>query len=107
MANLKATTTPCPKGTVEDPKHPGTCIAIGPVFSMTSTVLQGPDCWPLGVTVPTNRLGPAVKRALVAQALLEFEGLSGIALQRKLKDFTGRRARTKKRMAAAKKQRAK
>ena len=107
MANSKATKVPCAKGQIEDPKHPGACIAIGPVFSTTSTVLQGPDCWPLGVKVPTNRLGPFVKAALVAQGQREFEGLSGPALQRKLKGLTGRRARMKKRMGAGKKARAK
>ena len=106
MANIKASTTPCPNGTVRDPVS-GTCIAIGPVFSLTSTVLQGPDCWPLGVTVPTNKLGPFVKRALAAEGLLEFEGLSEPALQKKLKGLTGRRARMKKRVKAAKKPRAK
>lgn len=107
MAGSRRTKTPCGKGQVEDPNRPGVCIEIGPVFSKASTVFQGPDCWPLSVTVPTNRLGPFVKAAIVAAGQREFEGLSGNALQRKLKALTGRRARMKKSVGAAKKARAK
>ena len=107
MANIKATKPTCPKGTVEDPAHPGSCIAIGPVFSLTSTVLQGPDCWPLEVTVPTSKLGPFVQAAIAAEGRREFEGLTGAALRRKIEDLRGRRSRMEKRMGAAKKARAK
>jgi hypothetical protein len=107
MARARLTKIPCRTDQVEDPDRPGVCIDIVPIFSASSTVFQGPDCWPLSVTVPTGRLGPFVRAALTAEAQREFAGLSRNALRRKLKELTGRRARMKKKAGAAKKARAK
>jgi len=106
MPNPRLLKNPCGKDQKEDPDRPGVCIDIVPVLSKMSTVFQGPDCWPLSVTVPTNRLGPFVLAAMTAGAQREFEGLSGDALRNALKELTGRRARMKK-VGTAKKARPK